>query len=429
MRSVNLQHFNKNGTAWVLATLLTNKYLNSEKKSNELYDQLPSNLQEEKKARIKSLFYGVLRNQLRITEAYSVLIRKSPKNLLKSILLITGFELLESGHSKKEKIIHHAVEASKELVSKQEVQFLNAVLRKLPEQLSQQKPDQSLSTFYSHPDWLVENWIKTYGKKETQSLLEWNQSIPSLYLYNRSMPKSFNKTLVPIGDHFYRINGSDLKDLSVQSMLNEGSAYIKDPATRHAIDALDPKPGEHILDLCSAPGGKSFDCIHRMDKEGLLVCVDLPGKRIERLEENLSPFKNGSVKLKILASDILSLTNHTFQKNKLPHSYDAVLIDAPCSNTGVIQRKPDVRWRLKETDIEQCSALQLKLLKAASAFVKKNGRIVYSTCSIEPSENNLLIEQFLNSEEGAQFKLETSNCYYPWIHQHDGAGVFLMKRK
>ena len=428
MRSVNLQDLYKNGSSWVLATLLTHKYLLKHRKSNELFDQLPSNLCYEKKSRIKNLFYGVLRNQSRISDALKPITKKTPKNLLLSILFTSGYELIESNNNKKEKIIHHAVEESKRLVSPSEVKFLNAILRRLPSQLASQSESKSLSIFYSHPEWLVENWVTAHGHDATKALLKWNQLIPSIYLYNRAMPNELEGKLMAMGNHFYRLANSNLNDPEIKALLENGSTYIKDPATSHSVTALNPKEGEKILDLCAAPGGKTFDCIQRMNHKGMIVAVDLPGKRMDRLNENLQQYKNENLLLEFLACDVCSLSESFLEKQQLPTQYDAVLLDAPCSNTGVIQRKPDVRWRLQKKDLEQCVDLQLKLLKSASKRVRAGGRIVYSTCSIESVENDFVIKQFLESESGNGFTLTHSNAYYPWIHKHDGAGVFLMSK-
>ena len=141
-----------------------------------------------------------------------------------------------------------------------------------------------------------------------------------------------------------------------------GQGYIKDQATLNAVDALDPKPNETILDLCTSPGGKTFDCIERMENTGTIVAVDLPNKRIKRLEENLCSFQKENPNLKIFPQDILKIDEQLFVDSDLPTRYDGVLLDAPCSNTGVIQRKPDIRWRLNSDDIEmrQASAQPLK---------------------------------------------------------------------
>jgi 16S rRNA (cytosine967-C5)-methyltransferase len=194
------------------------------------------------------------------------------------------------------------------------------------------------------------------------------------------------------------------------------------------VDALNPKPNESILDLCASPGGKTFDCIQRMKNQGTIVAIDLPNQRIERLNRNLSAYLKENSQLRIFPQDILSIKDETFAEAKLPTKYDGILLDAPCSNTGVIQRKPDIRWRLNYNDINQCAELQLKLLTQASHWVKPNGRIVYSTCSIDKIENDAVIEAFLKTQEGSSFHVIKKKVYYPWADQHDGAGVFLLNK-
>lgn len=428
MKSVKLIVDNKNESAWVLATLLTKKYLTENCKADLIFEALPSSIESDKRSRCKYLFYGVLRNKLRISEALSKFTKNKPKKLLLSILLITGYEILQSSNHKNEKIIHYAVEQSKKLLSPQEVKFINAVLRKLPEAFNQQSPEDSLSIYFSHPQWMNDHWIKLYGLEATKALYEWNQRFPTIYLYSRHLPQDLKNSLIEIHPNAYSLADNNLYKPEIQTLLKEGKAYIKDISTLHSVEALDPKPGEHILDLCAAPGGKTFDCLQRMGSKGLLVAVDLPSHRIERLRENLAPFKGDALTLEILESDVLALEDSNFHDKNLPPLYDGVLLDAPCSNTGVIQRRPDVRWRLKASDLKSCAELQLPLLVEASKRVKPQGRIVYSTCSIDPEENEQLVHRFLESEAGAEFTLQSGKTYCPWIDQHDGAGVFLLKR-
>jgi 16S rRNA (cytosine967-C5)-methyltransferase len=119
----------------------------------------------------------------------------------------------------------------------------------------------------------------------------------------------------------------------------------------------------------------------------------------------------------------------TFEDKSLPSAYDAVMLDAPCSNTGVIQRRTDVKWRLQPNDIKKCAKLQLQLLHSAARFVKAGGRITYSTCSIEAAENQLVVDAFLASKSGRLFKLEKAMASLPWETGHDGAGAFLLRRE
>ena len=157
--------------------------------------------------------------------------------------------------------------------------------------------------------------------------------------------------------------------------------------------------------------------------------MDLPGKRIARLEENLSTLRSKDLKCEIVECDLLEMDTSTFEDKRLPSAYDAVMLDAPCSNTGVIQRRTDVKWRLQPKDIENCAKLQLQLLHSAARFVKAGGRITYSTCSIEAMENQLVVDEFLASKSGRVFKLEKAMVSLPWETGHDGAGAFLLRRE
>jgi 16S rRNA (cytosine967-C5)-methyltransferase len=168
---------------------------------------------------------------------------------------------------------------------------------------------------------------------------------------------------------------------------------------------------------------------HAMEGKGQIVAVDLPGKRIARLEENLSTLRSEDLKCEIVECDLLEMDASTFEDKSLPSAYDAVMLDAPCSNTGVIQRRTDVKWRLLPKDIKNCAKLQLQLLHSAARFVKAGGRIAYSTCSIEAIENQLVVDAFLASKSGRVFKLEKAIGSLPWETGHDGAGAFLLRRE
>ena len=428
MRSVNFKKTNKKKSSWVLATLLMKKYLDSKDKPNELLDTLVPSISQLQLNHCKFLFYGTLRNILRIESALCGLIQKKPKNLLSAIFYICGYELLECTNIKKKKIIHHAVEESKIIVSANEVKFINAVLRKLAEALEEQTPKKSLFIYYSHPQWLVERWISQFGEENTEQLLKWNQQIPRLYLYSKNLPESVIQELKNVAPNLFELPENALQDPQIRDILDKGTGYIKDPATLNAVNALNPKANELILDLCASPGGKTYDCIQRMGNKGTVVAVDLPNKRLQRLRDNLSSLQKENPNLRIFPQDILNINEKIFSDANLPSMYDGILLDAPCSNTGVIQRKPDIRWRLKQSDIKECAELQIRLLSKASHWLKPNGRIVYSTCSIDYAENDSVIDAFLNSPEGSNFNLIKKEIYYPWENKHDGAGVFLLKK-
>jgi 16S rRNA (cytosine967-C5)-methyltransferase len=332
---------------------------------------------------------------------------------------------LPSGHPK---IIHHAVEQSKRLVNRFEQGFLNAVLRKLPEALARIDRETSPAAHFSHPEWLVTRWKREFPDNYAE-LLEWNQSTPESYLKLYTRPGESSMELVATQwDQFYRLDrAASWKDV-VHPLLNRGDAYIKDPSTRLAPALLAPRAGERVLDLCAAPGGKAFDLAHAMGMKGTLVAVDLPGPRIARLQSNLESLQSDTLHCHVLESDLLELGNSQLEQAALPCRYDAVMLDAPCSNTGVIQRRTDVKWRLRDGDIEDCARLQKSLLAKAAEFVDAGGRLVYSTCSIEAAENREVVDAFLASEPGRSFELVDESISLPWETGHDGAGAFLLKR-
>jgi len=344
------------------------------------------------------------------------------------VVLVAGFELIEADAATRPKVVHYAIDRSKSTLRPKETAFLNALLRKLPTALDAQDPAGDPAAFFSHPGWLVEHWAERFGDDATRRLLEWNQRPSRVYL------RVYDEACVPDGatatewPGFYRIRAADLLGEACQALLREGQAYIKDPSTRHATALLAPRAGESILDLCAAPGGKAFDLAHAMSGRGQLIAVDLPGNRIARLEENLAKLRSDRFEATIVENDVLELSDRTFEERNLPAKYDAVMLDAPCSNTGVIQRRTDVKWRLRRGDIAGCAKLQQQLIHSAARFVRPGGRLVYSTCSIEPEENDGIVEAFLASKSGASFRLADSVDSLPWEAGHDGATAFRLER-
>ncbi|MEM8868731.1 MAG: transcription antitermination factor NusB [Verrucomicrobiota bacterium] len=431
MRSLKFKEPTPEASSWAIAVYLTGSYLAGNAKADQLLHKLPTTLTGKKRATAQSLFYGALRHGHLIRQILNKLCKKPPQPELKAIFLVTGYELLSADGERVPQIIHHAVQQSKKLIPKAQTGFLNAVLRKIPGTLAA-IPADDLATKYSHPEWLVTRWLKEFSPEVVPKLLEWNQQEPQNYLKIHAGTTAADSigafTQATPWDHFYSLAPEAVWMRDVQPLLDSGAIYLKDPSTRLAPNLLAPKAGESVLDLCAAPGGKAFDLANQMDRKGLIVAVDLPGKRIPTLKENLEKLTSNELKTAIVQKDILALKVADFESNELPATYDAVMLDAPCSNTGVIQRRTDVKWRLSEDAIDSCATLQQELLQAASRFVRPGGRIVYSTCSIEAAENTQVVDHFLQSPEGAAFNLKASETSYPWERNHDGAGAFLLTR-
>lgn len=241
---------------------------------------------------------------------------------------------------------------------------------------------------HSHPDWLFKRWKKAFGKEDTIALMDFNNCPAPTYArinplggYGILPQASDEEEELPPG--FIKIEGQVPGEL-----LAKGQIYIQDPATRHSVELLDPKPGEKILDACAAPGGKAFLIAAAQGSAKDMLCTDSNDKRLPRLRENLERLHCGDAGIEVHDWSLPA-------PEKWHGAFDAILLDVPCSNTGVFRRRVDVRWRLRPADITELTTLQRRILENALPCLKPGGRIVYSTCSIEAEENEDLIAAFL----------------------------------
>ena len=309
--------------------------------------------------------------------------------------------------------------------------MVNAVVRKLILALAGAAPPKGvaataadLAEYFSHPEWLVRMWIAQFGAEATRSLLEWNQQPATVYARWRATEEPVPDFLKPTAwAGFFEVESG--KWTKVEPLLRSGKLYLQDPGTRLAVELLAPQAGETVLDVCAAPGGKSL-LIGDTIKTGKVVAMDLPGARIDRLKENLA--RANGVEVALVQVDVLLEPVMALREHKLPESFSAVLIDVPCSNTGVMRHRADVKWRLQEGDFKKHPKQQLALLHAAARLVAPGGRLVYSTCSVDGAENDRVVAEFFNSRAGGPFKLESKAQSLPWVTGHDGAAAFLLRR-
>ncbi|MDB6093857.1 MAG: Fmu (Sun) domain protein [Verrucomicrobia bacterium] len=421
--------------AWPAAIGLIARWLDRRERIDELIDSLPPGISGPERARCQHLVFGVVRHFGRLDAALGRLIAHPPRFPTRAVLLMAGYELIEATGSPEAdglvaKIVHHAVEQTKGVASKSEAGLVNAVVRKLAAVLAVPPPPKiasadALAEYYSHPDWLVRRWLVDFGAEGTRQLLEWNQQPATVYARWRGaegepIPDFLKATPWP---GFFEVPSGRWSQ--VEPLLHGGKIYLQDPGTRLAVDLLAPQAGETILDACAAPGGKSLMMADRM-KTGKIIAMDLPGPRIERLKKNLS--RTNSVEVALVQADLLGDPATVLSEHKLPETFAAVLIDVPCSNTGVMRHRADVKWRLDPRDIDKHARQQLALLHAAARLVAPGGRLVYSTCSIDPEENDRVVRAFFDSRAGGPFKLESSAATLPWVVGHDGAAAFLLRK-
>jgi 16S rRNA (cytosine967-C5)-methyltransferase len=280
---------------------------------------------------------------------------------------------------------------------------------------------------FSHPDWLFKRWQKQFGKEEALALLAWNNQPAPTYL--RENPVAAAACGSPSLPQLAADQNIDLIASSVPGFfeldgplpadwLARGLIYVQDPSTRHAVELLAPKPGEAILDACAAPGGKASLIAAAMENAGELLCTDSNERRLPRLAENLQ-------RLHVSIGVMATFDWATEPPREWRQRFDGILLDVPCSNTGVLRRRVDARWRLQPEQIAGLALTQRSILENALRCLKPGGRLVYSTCSLEPEENEQQIASFLAAHPGLTL-VETRQSL-PFRDGFDGSYAALLR--
>ena len=206
--------------------------------------------------------------------------------------------------------------------------------------------------------------------------------------------------------------------LSSLKSLQEGRFYVQDPSTLLAVQALDVQPGMTILDTCAAPGGKTTFIAQRMQNQGVLIAQDTYRARIELIRQNCERLGVRCVQIS---------THSGVTHPELSLSFDRILVDAPCSNTGVMRRRVDLRWRVSHLEIQRLQGVQQSLVENASTQLKPGGLLVYSTCSLEVEENQQVTQWFLRHHP--EFESVFSQQLTPFEHGVDGAYVTVFRKR
>lgn len=361
------------------------------------------------------LVMSVFRHRLSIDELLERHWERRPREVALNVLRLALAEIFEKAESEYPQITHHAVAVGRALgMSRAETGFVNAVVRRCLGTLE----ERSLES--THPAWLVSRWRREFGEEALFKLLAWNQRTPRLMLSSESPLEGLVSTPWP---GYYWIGDGRLSDF--EAKLRSGAVYVQDAFARLPVDLLSPSKGETLLDLCAAPGGKTRLIQQRLGGEGRVYAVDLGGKRMDRLKENLTNW--GAPSVMPIAADVEKMEQALGSVGCTVGSVDGVLLDVPCSNTGVMQKRPDVKLRLSEAVIKQTATVQQRLLCAAAKWVRPGGRLVYSTCSIEPEENVDVVRAFTEANPDWQFV--RGGVSIPWETEHDGGGAFLLTRK
>jgi 16S rRNA (cytosine967-C5)-methyltransferase len=357
---------------------------------------------------------------------------REPRPALINLLRLGLYQIFWLDRIPPHAAVHETVEQAKRSGYVSQSGFINAVLRAYLREFDEVKKilaDMKISQpalGWSHPEWLVERWRKNFGDEKTRALLEWNNTPPKTFARVNTLKTDAAKLVERWREENVEYDfctrdwtGENLAfELKSHPPLNSlgsfraGGFYLQDPSTLLAPVLLDAQPGETILDLCAAPGGKATFIAQQINNEGKIIAHDSFADRLKLIRENCTRLG-------------VTCATATATFNFEPATFDRILVDAPCSNTGVMRRRVDLRWLIQPAEIERLRATQLALLNQAATVLKPGGIIVYSTCSLEPEENSEVVKEFLATNTG--FKLEFERQLLPFADSMDGAYVARLK--
>lgn len=382
-----------------------------------------SGLENADRAFASAIFYGVLDRRITIDFVLSKFIKTPLKKVAPftlEVLRSAVYQIMFMDKVPDSAVVNEAVKLIKSSRESRNAGFANAILRNILRNeitLPDGKDPQSLSVKYSCPEWIINSFITDYGADTAEELLKESlKPAPVIIRVNTlktdtdTLKTELEKRGIPT-DTAETENALILKkgiDAADFDLYKRGYFYAEDLSSQTAVSVLNPKKGERVLDMCAAPGGKSFTMALLMENAGEIVSCDL-------YEQRVGLIKSGAERLGI---DIIKpMTADASRYNEDLGKFDCILCDVPCSGLGVSRRKPDIKYK-PENDFAELEALQHKILQNAARYLKKGGRILYSTCTLRRAENEKLVNSFIMEYNG--FRKMYEHTYLPHIDKTDG---------
>ncbi|NMW19282.1 MAG: 16S rRNA (cytosine(967)-C(5))-methyltransferase [Chlorobiaceae bacterium] len=378
------------------------------------------------------LVNGVLRYRLQldfiITRFYHHKLEKAAP-VMRNILRLGVYQILFFDKVPDWAAVNECVKLARKYKGERMSKLVNGVLRKitpesvtLEEWLKDKNPVEQLAVKYSHPQWLVERWLDNYGKKLTEEILSYNNQSPLFgFRINRlrtSIREFFSDPIFEAVPH-QKCGIEDFflsKDFnSFEPAVTEGLCTVQNPTQALACLLLNPAPGTRVLDFCAAPGGKSTFLAELMQNSGEITAVDL-------YEQKLLKTVSHSHALGITIINTAAADARTYKAEKQP---DIILLDVPCTGTGVLGRRTELRWKLSPATLQELQVLQAELLDHSAELLGEGGILVYATCSIEPEENDLQIKAFLKRHPDFAFDPESNSIPELFRQGQESSGAIL----
>lgn len=418
------------------------KVLGQKKSIRELINEdLLSKFNDIDRSFFIEIVYGVLRNLFYIDWLLNSFLKKKEKLSSFTInnLRVAVYQLIFM-RTPDYAVVNEAVNIEKFFSGKPNVVngVLRNFLRKYPKHTMLPEAKEFVIK-YSHPKWLIDRWIKRFGLEETEQLLKANNQKPPFTI--SVIPEERQKVIEYLNEKGFSAKATVFSPAgitvegqiqNVLETLKKSSFFwlVQDEASQLVCFLLEPKENYIVLDLCASPGGKTLLTAALM-KKGKILSIEKNKFRFKLLRENIMRVKKFLPEVEIEAK-LMDI----FQLETL-NRFDRIILDAPCSSTGVIRRNPDVRYRITEEQIRKLSNIQLRMLEQASKFLHKGGIMVYSVCSTEPEEGEILVESFLQKHK----EFISINSAYPFFesfyikkgflrtypHKHGTDGFFMAR--
>ncbi len=386
------------------------------------------------KALASEIVYGVLTWKITIDEIIkmhsSIKMQKISPWIL-NILRIGIYQIVFLDRIPESAAVNESVKLAKKYGHEMSAKFVNAILRKIDknemdkllEYLSTKAllEDEIISIVTSHPLWLVDELLKEYDKKFVTELLNANNIKPDITIRANLLKTSRDDLFNLLRLKRVDCRKGNLQDsIKVKKLTDFGTQLytVQDEAAQLACLKLDPKPGEKILDACSAPGGKTTYIAQLMENKGRVDAWDIHPHRVRLVEEAAK-----TLGIDIIKANVKNATEYTTAFNG---HYDRILLDVPCTGIGVIRKKPDIKWTRKAEDIDEMVEIQSQILDTCSEYLRTGGRLVYSTCTVFKRENEEQIERFLMKH--TEYKLLEKINLYPHINDTDGFFIAVLQR-
>lgn len=380
---------------------------------------------------ITALFYGVLDRIITLDYVISRFITKPIEKIAPITLFslrLAVYQILYMEKVPDSAAVNESVKLVKFSKEKYNASFVNAVLRnflrngiKIPDDNSVD----SLKIRYSCPEWIIKSLIDDYGLQNTVSILAHYLTVPNITVRINSPKVSDNDFVLRLKENSIEVSLLDIPhsavlnggvDVKSLNEYNEGLFYVQDLPSQIAVSKLDIKDGESVLDLCAAPGGKSFLAAQSGYNSHITSC--------DYLESRVNLVTNGAKRLGLNNIDCIVRDSRVFDK-KLG-LFDCVICDVPCSGLGVIRRKPEIKYKT-DLDFKELEKTQAVILENGLKYLKKGGRLLYSTCTLRRAENEIIVRACLDKQNN--FKLEYEHTFLPDIDKTDGFYFAIIKSR